>query len=65
MSSRALCLAHQVDQQGVRIVVSARAAYDLWLTNNIRRAEIVRTESPGLERSLSIFEEGQCMRLHK
>ena len=31
-----------VDRAGVRIVTKARSAYDLWLTENIRNAEIVR-----------------------
>lgn len=34
-----------VDQPGVRISVSAGSAYDLWLTRNIRHAELVRTRS--------------------
>ena len=35
----------EVDQPGIRISVAARSAYDLWLERNIRRAELVRTES--------------------
>ena len=31
-----------VDQKGVRIAVSARSAYDLWLVNNIRNATLVQ-----------------------
>jgi polar amino acid transport system substrate-binding protein len=34
----------EVDRPGVRIVVSARSAYDLWLARNIRHAEVVRLE---------------------
>ena len=34
-----------VDQPGVRIVAKARSAYDLWLTENIRNAEIIRTKT--------------------
>ena len=49
----------EVDRVGNRIVVSARSAYDLWLTNNIKHAQIVRTEKPGLERSLAHFEKTQ------
>ena len=31
-----------VDKKGVRIAVSARSAYDLWLVNNIRNATLVQ-----------------------
>ncbi len=34
-----------VDQPGVRIAVCAGSAYDLWLTRNIRHAELVRAPS--------------------
>jgi polar amino acid transport system substrate-binding protein len=34
-----------VDAEGVRIASTARAAYDLWLERNIRRAAVVRTAS--------------------
>ena len=44
----------QVDQPGVRIAVTARAAYDLWLARNIRAAELVRAES--LDGAFEIFE---------
>jgi polar amino acid transport system substrate-binding protein len=33
-----------VDQPGVRIAVSARSAYDLWLTRNIKHAKLVRSD---------------------
>jgi polar amino acid transport system substrate-binding protein len=33
-----------VDKPGVRIAVSARSAYDLWLERNIKNAELVRSE---------------------
>lgn len=33
-----------VDQKGVRIVVAARTAYDLWLTANIKNATLVQVE---------------------
>ena len=33
----------EVDQPGVRIVAKARSAYDLWLTENIQQAEIIRS----------------------
>jgi polar amino acid transport system substrate-binding protein len=35
----------QVDQAGIRIAVTARTAYDLWLARHIIRAELVRSAS--------------------
>lgn len=35
----------EVDRPGVRIAVTARAAYDLWLERNIRHATLLRTDS--------------------
>ena len=35
----------EVDRPGVRIAVTARAAYDLWLSRHIRHAELIRSES--------------------
>ena len=34
-----------VDRTGVRIAVTARSAYDLWLERNIKHAELVRSDS--------------------
>src|SRR3984957_9363513 len=34
-----------VDKPGVRIAVSARRAYDLWLDRNIKHAELVRSDA--------------------
>jgi len=34
-----------VDRAGVRIAVTARSAYDLWLARNIKHAELVRSNS--------------------
>src|SRR5438270_2417336 len=34
-----------VDKPGVRIAVSARSAYDLWLARNIKHAEVVRSDT--------------------
>ncbi|MBT6273004.1 MAG: transporter substrate-binding domain-containing protein [Chromatiales bacterium] len=42
-----------VDQAGVRIAVADRSAYDLWLTRNIKHAELVRVT--GLEESFQLF----------
>lgn len=47
-----------VDRPGVRVCVSARAAYDLWLTANLQSASLTRTEEPGLERSRQLFDSG-------
>jgi polar amino acid transport system substrate-binding protein len=43
----------EVDRKGVRIAVSGRSAYDLWLSRNIRQAELVRAE--GIEGSFQLF----------
>ncbi len=44
----------QVDQPGVRIAVTARAAYDLWLARNIQQATLIRAES--LDGAFEIFQ---------
>ncbi|MEO9190772.1 MAG: ABC transporter substrate-binding protein [Acetobacteraceae bacterium] len=46
-----------VDRPGVRIAVSARSAYDLWLDRNIKHAELVRAE--GLDGSFKAFVDGK------
>jgi len=43
----------EVDSAGIRIAVSARSAYDLWLERNIRNAELVRAD--GLNASFDLF----------
>jgi len=45
----------EVDREGVRIAVSARSAYGLWLADNIRHAELV--EAKGLDGSFATFVE--------
>ncbi len=35
----------EVDRPGVRIAVTARSAYDLWLARNIAHAELLRSDS--------------------
>jgi polar amino acid transport system substrate-binding protein len=35
----------QVDRPGIRIAVTARTAYELWLSRHIEHAELVRSES--------------------
>jgi polar amino acid transport system substrate-binding protein len=42
-----------VDRKGVRIAVSARSAYDLWLVNNIRNATLVQVS--GLDAAFQKF----------
>lgn len=36
----------EVDREGVRIAVSNRSAYDLYLSRNLKRAQLVRAPSP-------------------
>jgi polar amino acid transport system substrate-binding protein len=43
----------EVDRKGVRVAVASRSAYDLWLSRNIRNAELVRAE--GIEGSYQFF----------
>ena len=44
-----------VDSPGVRIVAKARSAYDLWLTENIKNATIIRTKT--IDESFKEFTE--------
>ena len=44
-----------VDSPGVRIVAKARSAYDLWLTENIKKATIIRTKT--IDESFKEFTE--------
>ena len=45
----------EVDAEGVRIAVYGRAAYGLWLTDNIKHAELVKTS--GMDASFDVFVE--------
>jgi polar amino acid transport system substrate-binding protein len=45
-----------VDKPGVRIAVSARSAYDLWLERNIKHATVER--ATGLDAALNLFLNG-------
>jgi polar amino acid transport system substrate-binding protein len=45
----------EVDREGVRIAVSARSAYELWLSDHIEHAELVMAN--GLDASFDLFEE--------
>ncbi|UPY38474.1 transporter substrate-binding domain-containing protein [Sediminicoccus sp. KRV36] len=44
----------QVDRPGIRIAVTARAAYDLWLERNIHSATLLRAES--LDGAFELFQ---------
>ena len=44
-----------VDKKDVRIAVAERSAYDLWLTENIKSAELIRAKS--IDLSFKIFED--------
>lgn len=44
-----------VDREGVRIAVYGRAAYGLWLKDNIKNAELVETD--GMDASFDLFVE--------
>ena len=46
-----------VDQEGIRIAVAERSAYDLWLTQNIKKAKLIRAKS--IAESFLIFEENK------
>lgn len=45
----------EVDRAGIRIAVAARSAYELWLSDNIRNAELVLAQ--GLDGSFERFVE--------
>ena len=42
-----------VDKPGVRIAVTGRAAYGLWLQNNIKQATLIKTET--LDEAVEVF----------
>ena len=46
---------YEVDREGVRIGVYGRSAYGLWLSSNIERAELVKTD--GVDASFDAFVE--------
>jgi polar amino acid transport system substrate-binding protein len=43
----------EVDREGVRVAVSARSAYDLYLSRTLKHAQLVRAE--GIEASYQLF----------
>ena len=47
----------EVDREGVRIAVSQRSAYELWLSDNIKHATLVMAQ--GLDASFDLFVEQQ------
>jgi len=50
-----------VDASGVRIAISARSAYDLYLTRRLKHAELVRGE--GLAGAVQVFTDENCQAL--
>src|SRR3990172_6279083 len=46
-----------VDREGVRIAVSEKSAYDLFLTRNLKRAQLIRI--PGVNASVDFFFAGK------
>ncbi len=46
---------NDIDKSGIRIAVAERSAYDLWLTEHITKAKLVRAKS--IDESFLIFEE--------
>jgi len=44
-----------VDKKGIKIAVAERSAYDLWLTENIKNADLIRAKS--IDESFFIFQE--------
>jgi polar amino acid transport system substrate-binding protein len=42
-----------IDREGVRVAVSERSAYDLWLTRNLKKAQLVRAK--GIPASYDLF----------
>jgi len=46
-----------VDKKGINIAVAERSAYDLWLTENIKNADLIRAKS--IDESFSVFQENK------
>ena len=44
-----------IDQEGIRIAVAERSAYDLWLTENFKNVELIRVNT--IEESHQLFRE--------
>ena len=48
---------NDIDQSGIQIAVFERSAYDLWLTENLKKAELIRVNS--VEESHDLFRENK------
>ena len=48
---------NDIDQSGIKIAVFERSAYDLWLTENFKKAELIRVNS--IEASHNLFKENK------
>ena len=48
---------NDIDQSGIQIAVFKRSAYDLWLTENFKKAELIRVNS--IEASHNLFKENK------
>ena len=48
---------NDIDQPGIKIAVFERSAYDLWLTENFKKAELIRLNS--IEDSHNLFRENK------
>ena len=48
---------NDIDQSGIQIAVFERSAYDLWLTENLKKAELIRVNS--IEESHNLFRENK------
>ena len=48
---------NDIDQSGIKIAVFDRSAYDLWLTENFKKAELIRVNS--IEESHNLFKENK------
>ena len=48
---------NDIDQSGIQIAVFERSAYDLWLTENLKKAELIRVNS--IEKSHNLFRENK------
>ena len=48
---------NDIDQSGILIAVFERSAYDLWLTENFKKAELIRVNS--IEESHNLFKENK------
>ncbi len=46
-----------VDKKGIKIAVAERSAYDLWLTQNIKNADLIRAKS--IDESFLIFQKNK------